>query len=267
MKKVSMLQMLNLIALILTLVMNALSQSDIFPNTVGDLGESRAIFFLPAGFVFAIWGVIYTGLIAYTIYQVRPSQKDGTVVESIGWWFVVSCAANIIWLVLFLFDLVWLSTIAMIVILVSLLMIYTRLGIGTKPVSLAEKWAVHIPFSIYLGWISVATVANFSTALYEIGAVTSFIGINADIWASVMMIVAAGLAFGMLYFRRDIAYALVVVWATYGINARPFDTDLFSVLSSLDANVVNMTAISVAIIVGVAAIVAFAMSFRNQQVA
>lgn len=265
MKKISTLQVSNIVALILTLIMNGVSQSDIFPNTIGELGESRAIFFLPAGYVFAIWGVIYTGLIAYVIYQARPSQRDGDVVQSIGWWFVVSCMANIIWLILFLYDLVWLSTIAMILILIALLMIYTRLGIGTKSVSLAEKWAVHIPFSIYLGWISVATVANFSTALYTSGAVTSFIGINADIWAAIMLVVAAILALGMLYFRRDIAYALVIVWASYGIYARPFDTDLYEPLANLNAGLVNTISLGIAIVVGIGAIITLGLSMRNWQ--
>ena len=264
MKKISILQIANILALVLTLVMNGISQTDIFPQTVGELGESRAIFFLPAGYVFAIWGVIYTGLIAYVIYQARPSQRDGDVVKSIGWWFVISCIANIAWLVLFLYNLIWLSTVAMLVILVSLLAIYTRLEIGKKQVSTAEKWAVHIPFSIYLGWISVATIANFSTALYDSGSVTSFIGITADVWAAALMIVAAILAFAMLYFRGDIAYALVIVWATYGINARPFDTDLFTVLSSLNSNLVNSTALAIAAIVAVGAIITVGMNFRKQ---
>ncbi|MGJ3239175.1 MAG: tryptophan-rich sensory protein [Anaerolineae bacterium] len=264
MKKVTLLQIANVVILVLTLVMNGLAQSDLFPNTVGELGESRAVFFLPAGFVFGIWGIIYTGLIIYSIYQVRPSQRDGEVISAVSGWFILSSIANISWLVLFLFDFVWLSTLAMVVLLASLLMIYIRLGVGVRDVSLTEKWAVHIPFSIYLGWISVATIANFSTALYTSGAVTAFIGLNADLWASVMMIVAAVLAFGMLYFRRDSAYALVIVWATYGINARPFDTDLFSGLATLNANLVNTTALSIAVIVGVGAAIVTGMTvFRR----
>ncbi|GAB5491230.1 MAG: hypothetical protein Phog2KO_14450 [Phototrophicaceae bacterium] len=265
MKKVSALQIINVLALIATLVMNGLSQTDLFPNTVGDLGESRAIFFLPAGYVFAIWGVIYTGLIAYSIYQARPSERNGDVVNSIGWWFVASCIANIAWLALFLYDLVWLSTIAMIAIIIPLIIIYTRLGIGVKSVSLAEKWAVHIPFSIYLGWVSVATVANFSTALYTSGYVTSFAGINADIWASIMLVVAGVLALTMLYFRRDVAYALVIVWASYGINARPFDTDLYSILSNLDAGLVDTMALSIAIIVAIASVITLGFALMQSQ--
>lgn len=254
MRKLSKLQIANIVALVLTLIMNGLSQTSLFPNTVGDLGESRAIFFLPAGYVFAIWGVIYTGLTAYVIYQARPSKNDSGVVNRIGWWFVASSVANITWLFLFLFDLVWLSLVAMLGILFVLITIYVNLGIGTRPVTRAEKWLVHVPFSTYLGWISVATIANVSTALYTSGFVTSFVGINADIWASVMMAIAAVLAFIMLYLRRDVAYALVIVWATYGINARPFDTNLYEVLSNLNAGLVNTVALSVAVIVGVAAV-------------
>lgn len=263
MKKVSALQVINIVALVVTLVMNGLAQSDLFPNTVGDLGESRAVFFLPAGYVFGIWGVIYTGLLAYVIYQAFPSRKDGEVVNNIGWWFVISCVANVSWLILFLFDQVWLSTVAMLAILGALLMIYTRLGIGEREVSMAEKWAVHIPFSIYLGWISVATVANFTTALFVSGFDTSMLGITADIWASIMIVVASVLAFAMLYFRRDIAYALVVVWASYGINARPFDTDLYQLLSAQNASLVNTTALAIAVIVGIAALARFGLLFRK----
>lgn len=263
MKRFSMLQILNIVALVLTLIMNGLAQTSLFPNTVGELGESRAIFFLPDGYVFAIWGVIYIGLLAYVIYQARPSQKDSDVVQSIGWWFVISSIANITWLILFIYNLIWLSTLAMLVIFGSLLMIYLQLGIGKKQVSLAEKWAVHIPFSIYLGWISVATIANVSTALYDSGFVTSFAGITADVWASVLLVIAAILALAMLYLRGDVAYALVIVWASYGINARSFETELYEVLSSLNSNLVNTTALSIALIIGIAAIVSLALSFRK----
>lgn len=270
MKKVFALQIANIVALVVTLVLNGLSNTDLFPNTVGDLGESRAVFFLPAGYVFAIWGLIYTGLLAYVTYQALEKFRNGdvpqsdSVVDRIGWWFIVSCIANSIWIILFVYDAVWLSTIAIVTILIALIAIYVRLEIGVRDVPLIEKWTVHIPFSIYLGWVSVATVANFATALFVSGAVEGFIGIDSAMWASIMMVVAAGLGFAMLYFRRDVAYALVIVWATVGINARPFDTDLYSVLANLNANLVNTTALSIAVAVGIGASIAFVLSLRNR---
>lgn len=249
-RKVNLLRGANVIALIATLVMNGLSNSGIFPKTITELGNGRPIFFLPEAYVFAIWGVIYTLLIGFSIYQFRPiALKNGSVVQ-VGWWFVISCFANIAWLSLFLFDLVWLSTIAMLVLLFALITIYTRLEIGRRSVDWQENWAVLLPFRVYLGWISVATVANFTAALYESGSVTQFLGIGSDVWAVVMMVIAGVLGLAMLIRRSDIAYALVVVWALIGIYLRPFDTELYQVLAGLNADLVNVGALAVAIVVG-----------------
>lgn len=251
MTRTRILQVLNLVALIATLIMNFVSQSDLVPNTVGQLGESRAIFFLPAGYVFAIWGVIYIGLIGFVIYQMRPVAVEHGVVDRVGIWFIVSSIANSVWVILFVYNYVWVSTVVIVILLLSLIMIYRNLGIGVRVVDWQEQWAAHIPFSVYLGWVSVATVANIAAALYENGAQMSFLGINADLWAAIMMAVAAVLAFGMLYFRRDLAYALVVVWAVVGIYARPFDTEVFQMVSELNAGLVNTAALAVAVVVGI----------------
>lgn len=250
------LRIANIVALVVTLLINFLSQAsssfgiELFPMTVGELGESRAIFFLPAGYVFSIWGTIYTGLIAYAIYQAL--QKNEAIDDAIGPWFIISCIGNSIWLVLFLADAVWLSTIAMLVILVSLVIIYQRLGIGVQRVGRGRLWCVHIPFSIYLGWISVATIANFAAALYQSGQVTAFLGIGADVWAAAMMVVAFVLTAGLLWFRRDYAFAGVVIWALAGIYARPFTTPVFDVVASQNIALVDNAALTLAIAVALA---------------
>jgi len=262
-RNINILRGANLIALIATLVMNGLSNSGIFPTTITELGNGRPIFFLPEAYVFAIWGVIYTLLIGFSIYQFRPvAIKNGSVAK-VGWWFVVSCLANMAWLTLFLFDLVWLSTVAMLVILFALGKIYTRLEIGHRQVDWQENWAVLIPFSVYLGWISVATVANFTAALYESGSVTNFLGIGSDIWAVVMMAIAGVLGLAMLIRRSDIAYALVIVWALIGINLRSFDTELYQVLAGLNADWVNTGAFVVAIIVSVGIMIRVGVTLQS----
>jgi hypothetical protein len=251
-----MLQLLNVLAFVATVIVNFLSQSantlglgSVFPNTVAQLGESRAIFFLPAGYVFSIWGLIYLGLGAFTIWQAAPARRRHAVLERIGPWFIVSSVANIAWLILFLNDQVGLSMVAMLVLLVSLLVIYVRLDIGRAAVSTAVRLAVHIPFSIYLGWITVATVANIAAALYVEGNVASFVGIGADVWAVIMIAVATLLAVPMVFLRKDYAYALVPVWAFIGIFARPFDTPVYNVVSGLNAGIVDAAAIIGAVII------------------
>jgi hypothetical protein len=262
MNRLSVLQISNIVVLIVTLAFNFLSQGavtlfgvEFFAQTSQQAGESRALFFLPAGYVFAIWGIIYIGMIAFVIYQGRPSQRDGEVVRAVGPWFIIgSLVGNIGWLFLFLNDQLFVSNIAIVTLLVSLIIIYVRLGIGKRAVSNAERWAVHIPFSIYLGWVSVATVANTSAWIYSMGNVTSFLGISADVWAVIMMVIAGVLAFAMLFLRNDIAYALVVVWALVGIYARPFESGVFEVIAGLNVQIVHTAAIGIAIVIGIAVV-------------
>ncbi len=257
----------TVVFLMITLIINGLSNTDFFPTTVGDVSDTRALLFLPAGYVFAIWGLIYTGLIGYAIYQMRPVALEKGVVDRVSFWFIINLIANSAWIIVFVYDIVWASLALIIVMLITQLIIYNRLEIGMRKVDWQERWAVHVPFSVYTGWVSVATVANVTTQLYVSGYITSFAGINADVWASILLVVAGVLALAFLYFRRDVAYALVVVWATYGIYARPFDTEfyrdtVFNVLPELSATLVHNTAIVIASVVAAAVMIVFLMQFR-----
>lgn len=105
--------------------------------------------------------------------------------------------------------------IAMLLVLVSLIMVYLRLEIGRAPVSARERWLVNIPFSIYLGWITVATIANATVVLYN--AAWDGFGIAAQVWAVVMLVIGAVVTGLVIISRRDIAYTAVIVWAFAGI--------------------------------------------------
>jgi hypothetical protein len=246
---------LNIAAYAATLVVNFLSQAgpgigiQIFPNTVQELANSRAVLFLPANYVFGIWGLIYAALGAYLIYQALPANRSSRVHSAVGPWFIVTSFANSLWLILFLNDWVAASTIAMLVLLAALIIIYLQLGIGRVTVSRAEYWAVHFAFSVYLGWITVATVANIATALYQAGFETSFLGITADVWTLVVMLVAAAVAAAMLLRHRDAAFAGVVVWALIGIFARPFTTDVYTSLNNQNLLLVNQAALVIGVLV------------------
>lgn len=268
MARLSVLSLVNIVAFVVTLIINFISQNPALLGTtytVGELGESRAIFFLPAGYVFGIWGIIYTGLLAFIVYQARPINRDKAFHRQISWWFIITCAANSLWLILFLNNALPASTAAMLILLGALLNIYQRLQIGKNAVSVGERWCIHIPFSIYLGWISVATIANISAMLYDMGFVTSWIGIGADVWAVIMMLVAALLSGLMLFRRGDIAYALVIVWSLIGIYARPFDTAVFAPLAGLNDQLVQGAAIGIALLIGIGALAFFGLKQFGRQ--
>jgi benzodiazapine receptor len=106
----------------------------------------------------------------------------------------------------------------MLILLVSLLVIYLRLGYGVQTVPAAERWLVQLPFSIYLGWVSVATIANATSLLDFLG--WNGWGIPATYWAIIMLFAGTVIAFAMVLTRRDVAYTLVFIWAFAGIAVR-----------------------------------------------
>jgi hypothetical protein len=218
-------QILVLIAAFATIIFNFLA--NLLPlnglNT-GELSDRFQIFFVPAGYVFSIWGLIYLGLIAYAIYQVLPAQRENPRLRSIGYLFILSCLANIAWLFLWHYEYFEFTLIVMGALLISLIAIYLRLDIGRGKVSAGERWAVQIPFSIYLGWITVATIANTTQLLYYLG--WNGWGISPELWAVIMLAAGVVISAIMSLTRADIAYSLVLVWAYIGIAVKHADTPL-----------------------------------------
>jgi len=214
-------QICVVLAVIATIVFNVLANVLPFNNIQnGAISDSFPLYFTPAGFTFSIWGLIYIWLVVYAIYQALPSQRDNPRLQATGWLFVLSCVANITWLFCWHYGFqtrwFWLSEVAMLALLGLLIMIYLRLGTGVTRVSAAETWAVRVPFSIYLGWISVATIANTTITLYSLGWTGAAI---APALTMLLLLVGAVLGVLMLVRHGDIAYALVLVWAYIGVGA------------------------------------------------
>ncbi|MFC2055446.1 tryptophan-rich sensory protein [Chloroflexota bacterium] len=234
------------VALIITIAVNVMSNALPFNGiTAPEIADSFDVYFVPAGYVFSIWGVIYLGLIAYAVFQLLPAQREAPRLRQTGWWFVLSCAANSIWLILWHYGYFALSVVAMLTLLISLIVIYQRLGIGQQTVPAGERWLVQLPFSVYLGWITVATIANV-TALLEFVNWSGF-GISPEIWTFIMLVVAIAVAGLMAYYRQDIAYLLVLIWAFVGIGVEQSDTPQVATAANLAAVIVAIFVILVII--------------------
>lgn len=209
-------QIAVVIATIATVVVNILANTlPINGRNTGEISDQFGAYFVPAGYVFAIWGLIYLGLAAYTVYQMLPAQRENPRLRSIGWLYVLASAANIAWIFLWHYELFVWTLVAMAVLLLSLIAIYLRLGTGCRPAGVAETWLVRVPFSIYLGWITVATIANVTQTLWWAG--WGRWGISEVVWLVIMLAVAVVLAAVMAIIRRDVAFLLVLVWAFIGI--------------------------------------------------
>lgn len=232
MRNTKTLAIFNLLGFILTIILNGLANAlPINGKTTGELSDAYPNLFVPAGFTFAIWGIIYLALLGFVIYQLvaafSSKSSNTNFITQIGGFFILSSIANASWIVAWHYQYVVVSLLIMLAILFSLIQIYQRLNIGLVSVSAAEKWLVHIPFSIYLGWITVATIANVTTLLVDFG--WDGFGVEPEIWTIMVIVVGALIGSRVVQDKKDIAYGLVIIWAYYGIISKrmAIDADLY----------------------------------------
>jgi len=187
------LQLGNIIAVIFTIIVNSLA--NIVPiggKYTGELSDNTPNLFVPAGITFAIWGVIYILIIMFAIYLAKDlfkkDKETKPFLEKISIFFILASLANIIWIFLWHYEQILLSLLAMVLLFFSLLIIYLRLHIGIEKITLKEKLFVHVPISVYLGWITVATIANVTAVLVTID--WDGFGISEQIWTIIVIIVA-----------------------------------------------------------------------------
>ena len=218
-------QAIVVVMVIATIVVNGLATAlPLNGQTTGEISDRFEVFFVPAGYVFSIWGLIYLGLGAYAIYQAIPAQSDNQRLRRIGVPFTIASLANIAWIFLWHYEQFPLTLLAMLTLLVSLIVIYLRLEIGRAEVPTSKRWSVHVPFSIYLGWITVATIANVTSLLDYLN--WSGWGISPEVWAVIMLIAGVVIASAVSLTRGDIAYLLVLIWAFVGIAMKHQGTAL-----------------------------------------
>ncbi len=225
------LALINLVGLTGVLILNTLANTlPINGVTTGQLSDEFPNLFVPAGMTFAIWGVIYLFLIGFSIYSLAVVLQKGSSARGradflglIGPWFFISCLANATWILAWHHRMVGLALILMLVLLTSLIAIYTRLYIG-RVVRPAEKIWVHLTFSIYLGWITVATVANVTAWLVDMGWTGA--PLSEASWSSIMIAISAALGMRLVRTRRDFGYGLVIIWALFGILVKRNSLDM-----------------------------------------
>ncbi|MCZ8537011.1 tryptophan-rich sensory protein [Paenisporosarcina quisquiliarum] len=204
---------LMVIALIGVIAINALA--NILPlnnQTTGEISNRLPVLFTPAGYVFSIWSVIYVLLIIWLVGMWKKSKEiDASYIKQSNL-FIISCILNIAWIFLWHYEYFLLTVVVMIAFLVTLILLYS-----TYPVS-DNRLTGRLPISIYLGWISVATIANISYVLtvYQWNGW----GLSDPLWAVIMMTIGTALALHIRFHHFDIAYVLVFIWAFIGIAVR-----------------------------------------------
>ncbi len=208
-----------IVTIFFTLLVNVLANAlPLNGLNTGQISDRFKVYFVPAGYVFSIWGLIYLGLIAFAVFQALPSQRENPRLRAVGWWVSLGGLANSVWIFFWHYEQFPLTLIVMLILLGTLIITYLRLDIGRTTVSNSETWAVRLPFSIYLGWITVATVANV-TSLLDYLKWDGF-GIAPEIWMGIVLAAVLVITVLMNFSRRDIAFTAVILWALAGISVK-----------------------------------------------
>ena len=243
-KKTILLQSLNVAAFILTLVVNGLASAvALNGRTTAEVSDLYPTLVTPAGYVFAIWSVIYALLLIFAVFQALPSQREKPFLRNISVFFALSSVLNVSWLFLWHYDQIVLSVVLMFALLATLVTIYLRLNIGKAAVSWREKACVHLPFSVYLGWITVASIANVAAALVSVR--WDGFGLTGDRWGVLVIAVVLLITLTVVALRKDVAYGLVLIWALVGIAVKQSAHPDIAVTTEVSAIVIAIALVAV----------------------
>jgi hypothetical protein len=240
------LAVLNTLGILGMIIMNAIvSARGINGNTIGGISDRYDTLFTPAGYAFAIWGVIYLLWIGFVLFQLSMVYKknaDTGFILQIGPWLLVNSMANITWIFAWVNESIGLSLILMLVILTSLIIMIIRLNMerwdAPFPIIVFVWW----PICVYCGWIAVATIANVSAYLTSIGWEKLF---SAQSWTVIMLIVAICLNLLMVLYRNMREFAAVGIWALIAIAYRQWDVYPMIQWTALSGAIILSIAISI----------------------
>jgi len=219
---VRVLQVLNVIGLLLTLLVNYLANAlPLNGKNTGQLSDQYPNLFTPAGLTFSIWGLIYAGLLAFAGYQALPlfsrkwAAEVDPIVAKVGWLFCLTCLFNGTWIFAWHYEAVTLSVLVMLSFLLTLTVLNERLHQEERLRAVRPRWLVRVPFAVYWGWISIATIANVTAWLVNEG----WKGFGLPEWFWAVLLIAVGTVLTLTVLRRtqQWAYGLVVMWAFAGI--------------------------------------------------
>ncbi|MFD0796192.1 tryptophan-rich sensory protein [Maribacter chungangensis] len=220
------LAILNLLSVILVIGVNYISQALRLNNTtIGEISKQYDNLFTPASYAFAIWGIIFIGLLAYGIFQVRRSffsDKPTEFISQTGYWFVLANVLNSLWVIAFVYDYTGLSVLIMLGILFSLIKIILNTNMARWHAPKSTIAFVWWPICLYSGWIAVATIANIAAYLTKIGWEGA--PFSEVTWTVIMIAIATILNVVMIWKRNMREFAAVGVWALFAIYIRHKDT-------------------------------------------
>lgn len=204
-----------LAASLVLIVVNFLSNTIPFGGkTMAEVSAQYPTLITPAGYAFSIWGLIYLLLLVFSIFQLRRG-RESRFYNLIWPFYMLNVAANIAWLFAFQYNAIAVSVVIMLILLYSLIRIFRLFYRFKSKLGTTRRFFFQVPFSLYFGWVSVATIVNIAVLIYSLD-IPAFMN-HQSLFAISMVIVAAVLGFAILLSKHDYVFGLAITWALVSI--------------------------------------------------
>jgi translocator protein len=217
-----LLAVLQVVLFVVMITVNALA--NILPINGYNTGQISGMYpnlFVPAGFTFSIWGIIYLLLLAWVIYSGvllwKEDDKHALSIHAVkvAPVFILTCVLNSTWIVIWHYLQPVLALLVMLWLLRALIAIYMRMQQNRNAITQWQWLVLYVPFVIYLAWICVATIAN--TAAVLVAVEWNGFGMEPWLWSCSMIVIATILSVYFGYVKAELAFTAVVTWALFGI--------------------------------------------------
>lgn len=237
-------QLATVVAFLVTMTVNVAANAlPINGLRTGEISDQFAVYVIPAGYVFSIWGLIYLLQGAFTTWQALPRNRDSAVLRSLGYLPAATGVLNAAWILLWHHELFALTVPVMLTLLATLVAIHLRLwALRDRLRDATSYWTVRAPWSVYLGWITVATIANVAQTLAAYGF-TGF-GVEPALLGAAVLAVGAAIAVVFVTRYRDVGYGLVITWAYVGVAVKESDTAIVALAATAGALLVGLLALA-----------------------
>jgi hypothetical protein len=246
-------QALNLMFALAQPIVAVLVNTGATGPSIGEVSNRYPTYVVPAGYAFMIWNLIFALSLGYGIWQALPAQRENKLLRRVGWWTAPALAATSLWTLVFQRSLFGLSLLVMAGLLIVLSVVAVRMARYARGFTFAEQWLVYVNFSVFLGWITVASVANVGQVLtaYE----WSGWGAQTEMWGIVALLAAGIIASAVtVALKGNLPYAVAAMWGLIGVAVNQFARS-----GSIEPNTVGAVAIAVT------SQVAFTLLFTRQE--
>eukprot|EP01088_Endostelium_zonatum_P011308 TRINITY_DN2538_c0_g1_i1.p1 TRINITY_DN2538_c0_g1~~TRINITY_DN2538_c0_g1_i1.p1 ORF type:complete len:282 (+),score=75.75 TRINITY_DN2538_c0_g1_i1:63-908(+) len=199
-------------------------------KSIGEISGMYPTYFTPSGYAFSIWGLIYVATIAYSVFQLLPSQKDYQVYDDIAGILILSQIITSIWVLVFTSNYMYQAEILIILTFLCSADMYLKIKsfLQEEKKESSNWWSLlSVPFGLYFGWLSVATIAGVGITIESLTNIhinSEIFGIEGQSWAEGLILVATALGIFISSQYRDVVYPAVITWATTAIYMKKFNT-------------------------------------------